>query len=449
MNPLSLYQVLYMPRTAKWKRLLDEYPDFKRWHENLTRGSIITAKENARVLYRFMNMHDMTPQSIVDQARGDHRAFEDLLLDFVTRMEKEGKAPTYIEAYLKTVKSWLQFNEITLVRRIKIGNTGRTPTIEDERVPIKDELKQILGYSSDRGKVSVSLMAFSGLRPEVLGNSVGSEGLKVGDLPELEINGEEATFTKTPTMVVVRPELSKARHKYFSFLGPEGCEHLKAYLEKRLASGEELEPDSAIITYTEGYVETGYRGEAGRDSMHITTKTLTKEIRDAMRPKYKWRPYVLRAYFDTQLLVAENNGKIAHAYRQFFMGHKGDIEARYTTNKGRLPENVVEDMREAYRRSLEYLETGRQSVSEDRLRDALRRQLLLVAGFSGEEIDELNMSMDDSEFQETVRRKLFSSMVNNGNSQRVVSLDDVEEFLSRGWNFVARLNDEKAILRLP
>ena len=148
-------------------------------------------------------------------------------------------------------------------------------------------------------------------------------------------------------------------------------------------------------------------------------------------------------------LVAENNGRIAHAYRQFFMGHKGDIEARYTTNKGRLPENVIEDMREAYRKSLEYLETGKQGVSEDQLRDALRRQLLLVAGFSGEEIDELDMSMDDSEFQETVRRKLLGSTVNKGNSQRVVSLDNVEEFLSRGWNFVAKLNDEKAILRLP
>ena len=34
-----------------------------------------------------------------------------------------------------------------------------------------------------------------------------------------------------------------------------------------------------------------------------------------------------------ELLIAENNGKMAHAYRQFFMGHKGEIEARYTTNK--------------------------------------------------------------------------------------------------------------------
>ena len=183
--------------------------------------------------------------------------------------------------------------------------------------------------------------------------------------------------------------------------------------------------------------------------MHITTKTVTKEIRDAMRPKYDWRPYVLRSYFDTQLLVAENNGKMTHAYRQFFMGHKGDIEAVYTTNKGRLPENLVEDMRESIRRSLEYLETRKAGTDEDRLREEFRRQLLLVAGFSGEEIDELDLVMGDEEFQEAVRRKLLGSMVNNGNSQRVVRLEDVEDFLGRGWNYVAKLNDEKAVIKLP
>jgi len=30
-----------------------------------------------------------------------------------------------------------------------------------------------------------------------------------------------------------------------------------------------------------------------------------------------------RAYFDTQLLIAESQGKITHAYRQSFMGHNG------------------------------------------------------------------------------------------------------------------------------
>jgi hypothetical protein len=345
------------------------------------------------------------------------------------------------------VKSWLQFNDIILVRKIKIGNTSRTPSIEDERVPIKEELKQVLSYAKERGRCSISLMAFSGVRPQVLGNTDGSDGLELRDLPEVEISGNEIIFRQVPTKVVVRPELSKAKHRYFTFLGPEGCEHLKSYLEKRIAMGEKLNPDSAVISYKRGYGETGYR-VSNRENQHVTRKTLTKEIRGAMRPKFTWRPYVLRAYFDTQLLVAENNGKIAHAYRQFFMGHKGDMEARYTTNKGRLPDSVIEDMREAYRKSLEYLETRKSEVSEDKLKNALRRQLLLVAGFDGDEIDSLDSDMSDEDFQETIRKRLLGSFVNNGNNQRVVLIDDIEDYLGRGWSFVAKINDEKAILKI-
>jgi hypothetical protein len=434
---------------ARWKNLLEEYPDFRRWYDNLARGSRNTANENARVLYRFLKMHDMTPSSIIEQSKQDIRAFEDFLFDFVTRLEKEGKAPTYIKGYLKVVKSWLLFNDIKLVRRIKIRNTGRTPTIEDERIPTKNELKQILGYAKPRGKTSISLMAFCGLRPQVLGNYSGVDGIQLRDIPELSIQDNIVQFEKIPAKIVVRPELSKAKHRYFSFLGPEGCQYLKAYLEKRIAEGETVSAVSPVIAFKTGYGETGYQDESTRTKNHVTAKTLTKEIRDAMRPKYTWRPYVLRAYFDTQLLIAENNGKMAHAYRQFFMGHKGDIEARYTTNKGRLPEDFIEDMRESYRRSLEYLETTKVDMSEDKLQNALRRQLLLVAGFDGDEIDAMDPGMSDEEFQEMVRRRLVGSMVNNGNNQRVVALGDVEDFLGRGWSFVAKLSEEKAILKLP
>ena len=47
--------------------------------------------------------------------------------------------------------------------------------------------------------------------------------------------------------------------------------------------------------------------------------------------------------------------------------------------------------------------------------------------------------MSDEEFQETVRRRLIGSMVNDENNQHVVSVDDVEEFLGKGWSFVAKL----------
>jgi len=440
--------MIFMPRVAAWKKLLNENDDFRRWYDNLARGSINTANENARILYRYLNLQNTNLRQIITQSKENRRQLENQLLDFITEQEKQGKAPTYLENYLKTINSWLRYNNEQPITKIKIGNRHRRPTIEDERIPTKTELRQILNYATPRGKTSISLIAYSGLRPETLGNSRGLDGLKIKDLPELEINENTVSFSNTPTIITVRHELSKAKNKYITFLGSEGCEYLKSYLEKRLANNEKITQNSPVITYKSGYNETGYR-EGSRRSGHITTKTLTKEIRDAMRPRFTWRPYVLRSYFDTQLLIAENAGKMTHAYRQFFMGHKGDIEAVYTTNKGRLSEEMLGDMRESYRRSLRYLETSNDEVSEDKLQTALRRQLLLVAGFSGDEIDSLDPDMSDEEFQETVRRKLLGSMTNNGNSQKVVGLQEVEEFLARGWNFVAKLSEEKAILRLP
>lgn len=64
----------------------------------------------------------------------------------------------------------------------------------------------------------------------------------------------------------------------------------------------------------------------------------------------------MRAYFDTELLVAESKGKMAHDFRVFFMRHKGSMESKYTTNKGVLPEILLREMRDAYVRSEEFLD---------------------------------------------------------------------------------------------
>ena len=61
-------------------------------------------------------------------------------------------------------------------------------------------------------------------------------------------------------------------------------------------------------------------------------------------------------------------GKIAHDFRIFFMGHKGSIESRYTTNKGRLPDALVDEMRDAFGRSEEYLDqAGTDPLQEQRM----------------------------------------------------------------------------------
>jgi len=228
-------------------------------------------------------------------------------------------------------------------------------TLQDERVPTREELKGILNHASIRARASAGLIAFAGLRPQVLGNASASDGLTVGDIPDLKIVDRKAVFQTVPAMVIVRSTLSKARHRYFTFFTSEGCEYLAAYINKRIAAGEAINESSAMITVNQGYLMKGKNKDAGKK--FVTILAITKEIREAILPVIKARPYVLRAYFDTQLLLAESQGKIAHAYRQFFMGHKGDIEARYTTNKGRLPDELLSDMRRAFRESEKFLST--------------------------------------------------------------------------------------------
>ncbi len=131
------------------------------------------------------------------------------------------------------------------------------------------------------------------------------------------------------------------------------------------------------------------------------------------------------------------------------MGHKGDIENRYTTNKAKLPESVVEDMRGAYKRSQEYLQTTRsEESSEDRLRQAFREQLLLVAGFSQDEVEQMDVSsVSDEELQTIIKKRLLGERTNDNTTQRVVSTDEVESYLMQGWEFVASLPNDKVIIK--
>ena len=427
---------------AKWKRLLVD-PELERWFRSTARGSPITAEVALRRLGRACELLRLDPETLIETARGDLRSFTDSVDDLVTALEKEGKAPSYIEGILKALKSWLRYRDLRLVRKITISNLGRTPTIEDEQVPSQEELARIFRVSPPRVRVAEAFMALADLRPEVLGNHLGTDGLCLGDLPELLIEDGRISFEKIPTMVVVRLSLSKVKHKYFTFLGQEGCTYLTEYLESRVREGERLTAESSII---------GHEIKRKAVNRFIRTVKIGDLIRKEMREAgvYK-RPYVLRDYAETQLVIAESKGKISHPYLQFFAGHKGDIEARYSTNKGRLPPDMVEDMRESCRRCQEYLQTTKTEVTgEEQIKQAFKKQLLLVAGFKQDEIDRMDLSsMTDDDFQTTVKQRLLGAMVNNGARQKVIGITDVERYIVDGWEYVDALPGDKAIVRVP
>lgn len=421
-------------RTKKYAVLLKD-EGVKRWYDNVARGSNVTADVYLRRLGNFCHDLKLTPQRLLKM---DESKLYNILLDTVSKMEQKGHAGSYIQSTIKAVKSWLLHNRIEVKGKIKIKGVQDTPTLRDERVPSKNELKRIFLAGDEKSRTASVLVAHSGLRIETLGNYLGNDGLKARDLPEIVVKEESVEFEQTPTILIVRPELSKARHQYFTFISEEGCGYLADYLELRIREGEKIGPDSAIVTPKQ------------RMKPFIRATNIGDVIRDSIRRAgFGWRPYVLRSYFDTQLMLAESKGLVLRDYRQFWMGHKGDIENRYTTNKHRLPESVIEDMREAYKRSQDFLQTTeREETSEEKLREGFRKQLLLVAGFSQEEVETMDLpSMSDEELQAIVRKKLLGIENNNCSKQKVVSIGDVESYLAQGWEYVANLPNKKVVIK--
>ena len=418
--------------------LLDE--DVRRWFENLRAKSVLTATVALRNLGHYCELTETTPKEILNRARINEKDFRYEFTDFVRKMEKEGKAGSYIARFKKVILSWLKFNGISLQLTVNISGENETPTIVNERVPSKEELARILRKATSRGRVAIAIMAFSGLRPESLGDYEGTDGLRLGDLKELKLS-DEIQFDKIPVTVMVKSKLSKARHQYFSFIGEEGATYIKEYLEERRKQGEELTYESPLLQFD-------VRGV--RKNAFLRTTLVTRDIREAIElAGLKMRPYVLRAYFSTALDIAESKGLISHPWRQFIMGHKGDIEARYSTNK-RLPPDMIEEMRESYKKCLKYMETRVSEVSEDNARLYLQQQLLSAVGYRQDEIDKMNLAdLNTEDFQKLLRDRVAGAMASNGSKQKLVPMNEIEKLLGEGYEFQAVLPNGKAIMKMP
>jgi integrase len=284
-------------------------------------------------------VNGLTLEDLTDQVKGDRDGLEKRLMGFVGQQERDGYAPGSIENYLKSVRSWANWHGVELVRKIKISNRTSTPTLDSEEVPTVQQVLDIRSAATPRGRICVGAVAYGGLRPESLGHQRIKDGIKLGDLPELDV--EEMKFTKVPALMIVRPEVSKAGHKYRTFLPKETCRDILAYLEKRIEMNEQLAGDSPLVAVELSNKNKGWRMAQNPENLHIVTAVVSRDIRSAMRPTYSYRPYVLRSFFSTRLLMAVSDGVLDNNYRIYWMGHAGQMSAKYSSNKAMLPDDLI------------------------------------------------------------------------------------------------------------
>ena len=105
--------VIYRPSRRSMKEspylYLLKDSNFKRWYDNVARGSIITATVWLRRVGMLEAKFGKTPQQL---AKMRPRQAGNFLMDIVTTMQKEGKQGGYISSCIKPLKNWLEFNDV-------------------------------------------------------------------------------------------------------------------------------------------------------------------------------------------------------------------------------------------------------------------------------------------------------------------------------------------------
>jgi integrase len=417
-----------------------------RWYRNLQQGARITGDVYLRTLGLYCKSNATNPEQILEDA-GTGKLKNDFM-DFVYKQGNDGKAGSYVMRFKKVITSWVAFNDIDAnLKGVKIIGSNISPTLTDERPPLKDEIDEMLRSASVRGRVIISLLAFSGLRPETLGNYDGSDALRIKDIEGLKIGNEGVEFTTFPAMLKVRQtkvQLSKKGHGYFTFIPAQAGKYLKDYLDQRIREGETVSPESPIIT-------TDTRGSNKRRTGILATVFILKDARSSIRNAgLKFRPYALRVYWASCMDVAEAKGIVSHNWREFWMGHTGDISARYSTNKV-LPDDTKKAMRETYRRCEPLLVTETKEVTQEDVKKGFRIEFLSsVLGYAQDKIDQLDLdNMSNEDFQNLVKKGILGNITGNGTRQKIVTEREIERYMNEGYEVFTTLPSGKIIMKLP
>ena len=447
----------------KHSKLLDDDKVLD-WYKAGKRTSVLNADVSLRNLGLFCERMNTTPKAILEMARNGE--LRQVFREYMKMMEDQKMAGSYIVKYKTALNSWIRHNDISFRIADKIQESDKYRTVFHEKVPSQADLLTIIRNASKRGRVAISLMAFSGMRPESIGDYEGTDGIRLGDIEGLNLKTLE--FEKSPAIITVRDSLSKTRDEYFTLIGDEGITYIKEYLIDRQREGEIFNKDTPLIRF-----------RWGKDTKRDVPRTLliTREIRDAMRKAGfdDMRPYVLRRCFASALSIGEMHGYITHEWRQFIMGHKGDMEAHYVNAKGNLNDEIKQVVRDSYERCLDLLESSPRARadsskvyyeamidsieitkgitlnSDERTRlmgldfNAFKDELKKIVDGSGN--DSRNEGIDPEKSAKIDRLAL--SKTSNRPRQKVIPVNLIEAYISEGFEFINSIPGNKAIVRLP
>jgi integrase len=270
-----------------------------------------TAREYREILTAFCKFIEATPQEIMDEyEKSDERAFKrkfaEYLRAWIAELSKT-KAPNTVRLAASTVKSFFKYNDLPLSfvphprARVKFHNRDIT----------KDEIKAVLDVSSPRDRAFFAMMVQGGLRPSTL--------------CKLKLKSLEPDFSNgtIPCKISVSEEDAKGQtHSFFTFIGSDAIELLKAYLSTR----SNTQPNDYVFTALGKDAPANEKALSNEFRISIRKlhdKGLVKyEVREEKKPN-ELRLYCLRKYFSF------NASAMGTENKEFLMGHSQGVRDHY------------------------------------------------------------------------------------------------------------------------
>lgn len=278
---------------------------------------------NVRIFFRWLGMKPIEAKN----ARVDWEGKINEYIDYLT-VERNAASMT-IRGYIASIKKWFEVNEIAVDwKKVELPKGWK---VEKDRLLKKEELKEILNGAPLSTKTMVLILLSSGLR--------------VGTLTKLKLKDIKMEYD--PPMIVVKPEISKTREGYATFMSPEARDALKLYLRERELNGEKITPESYVIAKE--------RPQGAPLSVKGAMKQWLKLLKKANKgtKERKWYDvhlHSLRKFFKSWMSLSGINEAVVEA----FMGHRKGISQTYFIPAMEAVSNpeIVRRLQEEYKKGL-------------------------------------------------------------------------------------------------
>ena len=370
-----------------------------------------------RSFKQFLQHTGLTPEELVSKVRDGSVNVADEVNRWLDELNSRNLAPGTQKIYFQAVK---KFVEVTVPENNVNWKTVDLPRIwgvEEDRIPTKQELRNILNHGNLKDRVIVLLAISSGLR--------------IGTLADLKVEDLEFDTYEDVALIKVQAEMAKERVKYVTFTTPEAKKVLKQYLDSRRRKERELPPGSTVFN-------CGVRA-IGMRWIRLLKKAGKTE---KGRTFYKLHFHTLRKFFRTNLELAG----VSRSFRERLLGHKGEyLDTAYFKPQ-------IQALLNEYRKAIPQL-TILEPIGE--YEEIRKRQLLDTAkllGFGEERLKRLEEVLAraknvDEAVEEFKRLKEEPEDRRNQNSVKIVHGEkELLKHLENGWSLIKELNHDKYLL---